>query len=246
MEKIASGDFIKIEYSGKVGAKNQVFDTTDVKTAKEAGIFDEKKKYGASLVVVGKEQCIPGLDEALQGMDVGEQKTVEIAPEKAFGARNPELVRVVPISEFRKRNIEPFPGMPVQLDNATAMIRSVNSGRVLVDMNHPLAGEKVTYEVKVAAKLKSVEERIEGILEFHELNGGKVSVKGDSAELAFSANIEKDGNFLIKKANSVGFILHFVDGIKKVRVVEEYERKEEKKDEKETKVEKKEPKEAKK
>ena len=83
------------------------------------------------------------------GMSVGEEKKAELEPKDAFGERNPELARVMHLSDFRKRDMDPYPGMQVDIDGTVATVKSINSGRVLVDANHPLAGERMIYEVKL-------------------------------------------------------------------------------------------------
>ena len=87
--------FIKISYTGKVKGTNRVFDTSDAKIAKEAGL--KKKGYVVKPLplVVGAGQVIVGLDEALGKMEQGDKKSIEIPPEKAYGKRNQALVKFV-------------------------------------------------------------------------------------------------------------------------------------------------------
>jgi len=221
-EKVASGDFVRIEYTGKLGSSGAVFDTTDDGKAKDAKIYNEKYSYGPALVVVGKGMVVKGLDDGLVGMAVGDQKTLELQPEKAFGKRNPSLIRVLPLSEFRKRDINPYPGMVVDLDGTAAVVRSVTSGRVMVDMNHTLAGEKITYEVKVAEKLASPEDKVKALLESNGLKGADVKIKAGEVVLSIPDSIDKDAKYFLGKTASVRAIKELVPGIKKISVEEEY------------------------
>ncbi|MEM4389130.1 MAG: peptidylprolyl isomerase [Candidatus Micrarchaeia archaeon] len=227
MTKVSKGDFIKIEYTGRTVSDNRVFDTTSAEVAKKEGIFDEKARYAPGLVVVGMGTVIKGLDEVLEGMEVGESKKVEVPPDKAFGRRDPNLVRVLPESEFKRRGIEPYPGQLVSIDNAMAVVKSVSSGRVMVDFNHLLAGETLSYEVKVVEKLTSLEQKINALLENNELRG-KVKVDGNVVEVTFPAEIKKDADFLINKASFVANALRLLPEVESIRVIEEYAREERK------------------
>lgn len=217
-----SEDFVKVEYTGKRIADGKTFDTTNEKTAKEAGIYSERMKYGPAVIILGKQTVIPGLDEALQNAKVGEQKTVEIPPEKAFGVRDPALVRVIPISEFKKQEIQPYPGMVLNLDNAPATVKSVSGGRVMVDLNHALAGDTVSYSFKIIEKIEGTEAKAKALLENSSLNG-EVKLSKEVLEAKFVPSVKKDSEFLMNKAGFVTAVLAFLPEVKKVSVVEEYE-----------------------
>ncbi|ODS37388.1 MAG: hypothetical protein A7315_13550 [Candidatus Altiarchaeales archaeon WOR_SM1_79] len=81
--------FIKISYTGKVKDTGAVFDTSDAKVAKEEGLEKKGRVFKSLPLVVGAGQVITGLDEALEKMKEGDEKSIEISPEKAFGKRNP-------------------------------------------------------------------------------------------------------------------------------------------------------------
>lgn len=220
--KLIAGDFARIEFTGRRAAGGAIFDTTDVAKAKEAGIFNERYKYGPSLVAVGKGMVVKGLDAALAGMSIGEAKSVELAPEKAFGLRSPSLVRVIPLSEFRKQDIAPAPGMVFELDNRPALVKSVTSGRVMVDLNHALAGEKVIYDVKVAEKIEGLEGRLQALLEESGLTGAKIKMKGDEAELEFSKPASDETKHLVAKSSFIRMAKELIPELKKIKFEEEF------------------------
>lgn len=224
MVKIEKGNFIKIDYSAMLAATSQLFDTTNMEKAKKEKIFDEHSSYSPLLVVVGKGHVIPGLDEAFEGMDVGEERKLEIPPEKGFGIRDPNLVKILPISEFKKRDITPFPGMFVDLDGTNAIVKSVSGGRVMVDLNHALAGEKLVYEFKIVEKLDTLDSKIKAMLERFNLKNIEFKVDNDVLEVDFPKEIKKDVNFVINKSNFVASFLQLVNEIKKIKVVEEYDK----------------------
>ncbi|MEM3555262.1 MAG: peptidylprolyl isomerase [Candidatus Micrarchaeia archaeon] len=222
MEKLNDGDFIKITYTGRSAVTGKIFDTTDADKAKEAGIFEESRKYGPVLIVVGKEHVVKGLDAALREMSTGEQKTVELQPADAFGERNPNLVRILPISEFRKREIEPFPGLLLDLDGMRGVVKSVSGGRVMVDLNHPLAGEKVVYEVKVEEKLADFNSKVNGLLDSFALKPESIKFENGVLSITFPPNVKKDADFLINKSSFAGSVHRLLPEVKKLIVVEEY------------------------
>jgi len=146
--KIEAGDFVKFHYVGRF-ENGEVFDTSYEDIAKENGIYVEERDYGPLEVHVGAGEIIPGLDEALIGMEVGEKKTVTVPPEKAYGMPNPELIIEVPISEFTRAGLEPVEGLYVMTDSGIAKIREVGEETVKLDFNHPLAGKTLIFEVEI-------------------------------------------------------------------------------------------------
>lgn len=221
-EEIKRGDFIRVEYTGRRVADGKIFDSTDEKTARSAGIFNERLKYGSGLVIIGQGTVIQGVDEALQEMKVGDSKKIEVAPEKGFGVRDPNMVRVVPITEFKKQDIRPFPGMVLNIDGAAATVKSVSGGRVLVDLNHALAGDTLSYDLKVIEKIDGLENKVKTLLENVELKG-EAKINGGVLEATFDSSVKKDADFLMNKAAFATSVLKFLPEITKVRVIEEYE-----------------------
>ncbi|WP_297463697.1 peptidylprolyl isomerase [Thermococcus sp.] len=156
--KVERGDRVKFHYVGKF-ENGEVFDTSYEDVAKEHGVYVEEREYGPLEVTAGAGEVIPGLDEALIGMEVGEKKTVVVPPEKGYGLPNPELVIEVPVSEFTKAGMEPVEGMYVMTDSGIAKIVAVEGDKVKLDFNHPLAGKTLVFEVEVVdVKKKSGDE----------------------------------------------------------------------------------------
>ena len=159
-----NGDFILIDYTAKVKETGEVIETTLEDVAKKEGIYRKEKKYEPLLVIIGEGRVVKGLEEALKEMNEGEEKTIEVPPEKAYGVRDPTKLRRMPLREFKKADIQPIPGKVVEINGVPAVIRDVSGGRVLVDFNHPLAGKTIVYYVKVVKHLKSDEEKIKMLL----------------------------------------------------------------------------------
>ena len=217
MVKIKKGDFIEIDYIGKLAFNNDIFDLTDEKLAKENKLFDPKVQYGPLVICVGEKNVISGLDEELVGKEFGKEIKVTLKPEQAFGKKNPRLIKIVSRAIFKKQEMEPYPGMQIQLGNALATIRSVSAGRVIVDMNHPLAGRELIYEVKIHKKIDDVKEQIGCLLKFGLLLNDKhysIEIKERVAEIKVDREIPKEAETafndavkkLIPKLEKVVFI----------------------------------------
>lgn len=161
---LQKGDFILLNYVARVKETGEVFDTTIEEVAKREHIYREGEVYEPKLVVVGEGWVLKVLDESLIGMEVGETKTVEIPPEKAFGPRDPEKVKRVPLKHFTARGINPTIGMQLEYDGKIATVRAIGAGRVLLDFNPPLAGKTLVYEATVAKKLEKAEDKIKALI----------------------------------------------------------------------------------
>lgn len=163
-DAVNKGDFIKVEFTGRVKETGEVFETTDEELAREEGIWNEDTRYGPRLVVVGEGWVLRGLDKRLPGLKVSQKAEIEIPPEEAFGERNTNLVQMVPYRVLRSRGINPVVGAELEIEGRAATIRSIGSGRVQVDYNHPLAGRNIVYEVEVIEQLEEDEEKINALI----------------------------------------------------------------------------------
>ncbi|MDO5825966.1 MAG: peptidylprolyl isomerase [Methanosphaera sp. rholeuAM130] len=164
---IEENDFIRLNYTGKIKANGEVFDTTYEEVADEAGIKVEGKDYHPIVLSIGADQVLSSLQDQLIGLEVGEEKTIEIPCENAFGKKDPSLIQLIPMKRFKEQNIRPFPGMPISLDGQQGTVRTVNGGRVSVDFNHTLAGKDIVYEVKVEEKIEDDVEKIKGLIDVY-------------------------------------------------------------------------------
>ena len=161
IEKVNKNDFIEIEFTGK--SNDEIFDTTIPEQAKKIGIETPVKPIIAS---IGNEMLLKGLDEALEGKEIGKKYSVHITPDKAFGPRNASLVKTIPMKIFREKNMNPVPGMVFQLDQHLVRILSVSGGRVFADFNNPLAGKEVDYDFKILKKITDNKEKVNALQDF--------------------------------------------------------------------------------
>ncbi|CAB3290125.1 Peptidyl-prolyl cis-trans isomerase [Methanocaldococcus lauensis] len=224
---VEKGKLVKVSYDGYVEGK--LFDTTNEELAKKEGIYNPAVVYGPVAIFAGEGQILPGLDEVILEMDVGEEREVVLPPEKAFGKRDPSKIKLVPISEFKKRGIQPIKGLTVYIDNIPGKIVSVNSGRVLVDFNHELAGKEVKYRIKIEEVVENKEDIVKEIVKMYvpRLTDVNITIENETVKIElpefapFIPNIER---FKMAIANE---ILKRLEDVDKVAFIETFERKKE-------------------
>ncbi len=161
---IKPGDFLLLNFTLKVKESGQTVDTTYDAVAKDSHIHREDTPYGPRFIILGEGWLPKGLEDSLVGIDVGKQTTVELPPEKGYGARDPAKMRLVPLRRFRDKQIDPVPGAEIDLDGRPAVVRAVGAGRVQVDYNHPLAGRTLIYDVSVEKVLEDENEKILNVI----------------------------------------------------------------------------------
>jgi len=135
---IKQGSKVKVHYTGKY-TNDSIFDTSyrDDRSALE--------------FVVGEGQLIKGFEDAVLGMIPGEKKTVQIDPERAYGAINKEMVISVP-KNMVPENVEVGQTLGGTLKNGQEvpfMVKEVTDSDILLDANHPLAGETLVFDIEV-------------------------------------------------------------------------------------------------
>lgn len=193
---IKKHDFIQVNYTGKIKDTGDVFDTTDEKIAKDAKIHNSKMDYKPITICVGERQIIKGLDDQVEGKEVGKTYTFSIKAEDAFGKKDAKMIKLVPTNIFKKQGIKPFVGLEINIDNQYGVIRSVNGGRTLVDFNHPLSSKEVEYEVEIINKIEDAKEQVDSLLSLT-LNLHKPKTKIEGEELMIEDKIPEQIQELI-------------------------------------------------
>lgn len=140
MSKVKENDTVEVHYTGKL-VNGQVFDSSVER--------DPLK------VQLGQGQLIPGFENALIDMAVNEKKTVTIAKEDAYGEVREDLFQKVPKTELPE-NIKPEVGMGLvgsRPDGTQQQFRvaEVNDDHIVVDANHPLAGQDLIFDLELIA-----------------------------------------------------------------------------------------------
>ncbi|MFH1711343.1 MAG: peptidylprolyl isomerase [Nanoarchaeota archaeon] len=186
---IKKNDFIELDFTGRV-KNSEIFDTNISEEAKKIGLEIETRPL---IICVGQNMILPAIDEFLEGKELGKY-TLELPPEKAFGLRNTEYLKTMPIKIFHEKKIVPQPGMVFQFDNLIGRVSAVSGGRVIVDFNNPLAGKEVVYDLNTKKKIQDTKEKAEVLINFYlkqkldfEIQDKKLLIK---AEKKFSQIID--------------------------------------------------------
>ncbi|MBN2478258.1 peptidylprolyl isomerase [Candidatus Micrarchaeota archaeon] len=212
---IKKNDLVKIEYTG-YDKDGNVFDSTGGEVAKSL-----RKKEGPVLVALGQKQILKGLEEQILKMKEGEEKEFAIPFSEAFGKRKKEFLRIMKESDFADNKLNPYPGLTVDVDfgmgKMIGRIKSVTSGRVLVDFNHPLAGQDLKYKLKILKVYSTPEEKVSALAEESELKPS-FQIKNGEAEIEVKKPEKMDENtFKILKANLFDTIKRVAPEIKNVK-----------------------------
>ena len=133
----------------------------------EYSIYDQdnrllEKTNEPAVIPLGYNILNKEIEEKLINAEYG--KEYNFLLKRPFGERDLSLIKIIPISEFYKRNINPIPNLVVNVDNMVGIIRSINSGRVVIDFNHPYAGKDLLYVIKLNREVIDLKEKILGIL----------------------------------------------------------------------------------
>ncbi len=161
---LKKGDFILLDYTAKIKETGETFDTTNEETAKKEKIHKEGEIYEPKLIVIGEGWVLKPLDDALSALRLDKPKTIEIPPDKAFGPRDPQKMKMIPLKRLRDKSITPQIGMRIEYDQKPATIRTIGAGRVTLDFNPPLAGKTLVYEMAATKKLTTSQEKIHALI----------------------------------------------------------------------------------
>lgn len=138
MQQVKSGDKVKVHYHGRLN-NGETFDKSEGREPLE---FE-----------VGSGMVIKGFDDGVTGMSVGEKKTINIPFDEAYGPKNPDMIIEMPKERFPK-DMEIEVGMPLAMTDGNGqqfqvMIVEIKEDVVILDANHPLAGQDLTFDLEL-------------------------------------------------------------------------------------------------
>lgn len=136
--KAQKGDRVAVAYTGKL---------------KEGQVFDRSADDRPLEFIIGEGKLIPGFEQAVEGMSAGETRTVHLGADQAYGQRDPAMVR-----KFNKEvitgPITVTKGMTVRLSlknggSLMGTVLDIVEDGIIIDLNHPLAGRDLTFDIKL-------------------------------------------------------------------------------------------------
>lgn len=138
MTQAKSGDTVRIHYTG---------------TLKDGSVFDSSDGRDPLEFQLGSGQVIPGFDDGVTGMSVGEKKTIEIPCDQAYGPINPAMMQDVPRKDIPDHiPLDLGTQLQMQAPNGQAMmvtVAQVTDETVTLDANHPMAGKDLTFALEL-------------------------------------------------------------------------------------------------
>ena len=160
-EGLQDGDFVRIAYTARTVEDDQLVDTTDVEVAEEEGVADQGE-FEPRVIVLGEGHIFPGVEDDVRGKEVGDEGSVSIPAEDAFGEYDESNVRTVSADKIEED--DRYPGARLQIDGQQGILETIIGGRARVDFNHPLAGEDIEYEYEILDVVEGDLEQARGLL----------------------------------------------------------------------------------
>jgi FKBP-type peptidyl-prolyl cis-trans isomerase 2 len=136
MSKVENGNTVKVHYTG---------------TFEDGQVFDSSMERNEPITfTVGGKQVIPGFENAIIGMGIGESKKVTLAPEEAYGNIVNEMIQSVP-KQYVPDTVTVGEMLTTQTEQGqfNVIVKEVNEENVILDGNHPMAGKTLVFELEV-------------------------------------------------------------------------------------------------
>lgn len=135
MAQANNGDVVRIHYTGKLA---------------DGTVFDSSREREPIEFELGTHQVITGINEAVEGMETGQTKTVELAPDQAYGDHDERLQQSVPKAQL-PQDVAPGQWLRAQQgqQEIPVLVKEVGDAEALLDANHPLAGRTLHFEIEL-------------------------------------------------------------------------------------------------
>ncbi|MCU0642370.1 MAG: FKBP-type peptidyl-prolyl cis-trans isomerase [archaeon] len=207
METVNKKDFVELKFTGFTNGN--IFDSNVEEDLKK---IDPKGKPRPLIICAGEGMVVAGLDNALEGKEIGKQYEVSIPAKEGFGERRRDLVKTIPLKIFTEQKINPYAGMVLAMDNSLAKVITVSGARVMTDFNNPLAGKDLVYKFTITRKLTDDREKATALFSFvfrfvpeFEIKEDKIIISGPKP-LEYYVNAFKD-KFRDLLGKELGFVL---------------------------------------
>jgi FKBP-type peptidyl-prolyl cis-trans isomerase SlyD len=126
-------------------------------------VVDSNKGQAPLEFIGGKGQIIPGLEKEIEKMEVGEEKTIKVPSSEAYGEYREEMVETLPRDQFQGIELEKgmtLYGQTPEGQTIAVTVKDFNDKEVTIDYNHPLAGEDLTFDIKLVTKREATPEEV--------------------------------------------------------------------------------------
>lgn len=138
MATAKTGGKVNVHYTGKLD---------------DGSVFDSSEGRDPLTFTLGQKQVIPGFEEGVLGMAVGDLKTVDIPPENAYGPKQTGLVQKIPRNQLPE-DIKPEVGQKLQMQSPEGqtipvVVSDIDEESLTIDANHPLAGKTLHFNLRL-------------------------------------------------------------------------------------------------
>lgn len=216
---VKKGDFIKLNYTGS--ADGIIFDTTSEAVAKENGTHADGKKYEPIVICIGAGQVIPGLDEALEGNEIGKEYTIDIPENKAYGPRDNSLYKSVSTKEFKEK---PTVGTRVSADGRTGVVVNIVGKRAVIDFNHMLAGKALNYKYTIESVVEDKVEQAKAVFKLFMAKDFEMELNNGTLTIVLPPGITYDQRWMMGKGMATFQIFDTIDGIEEIVMKETFKK----------------------
>ena len=138
MTQAKNGDTVTVHYTGRL---------------EDGTVFDSSVNRDPLQFTLGEGLLIPGFEQAVLGMSVGESKIAEVSADQAYGPHREEMVVAIDLQEFPP-HFQPEVGQQLQIPQSDSrvtrlIVTDVSEQKVTLDANHPLAGRDLTFDIQL-------------------------------------------------------------------------------------------------
>jgi len=131
-------------------------------------VVDSNKGQAPLEFIAGKGQIIPGLEKEVEKMNAGEEKTIKVPATEAYGEYKEDMLQELPRDQFQGIDLQKgmtLYGQTPDGQTIAVTVKDFDDQKVVIDYNHPLAGEDLTFDVKVISKREATpEEALTGVV----------------------------------------------------------------------------------
>ena len=147
---VKEGDYVTVDYIGEL-EDSTIFDTSIKDAAIDGGVYNQNRGYEPLGFTVGAGQMIAGFDSGVVGMAVGEEKTLVLPPEEAYGEYREELIQTISLEELENVGIFPAVGDKLGTPQGVVAVIDVTDTEVKLDYNHNLAGKTLIFKITLVS-----------------------------------------------------------------------------------------------
>lgn len=216
------GTLILVDYTARV-KDGKVFETTVEEDAKEHGLYRPSVNYQPKLITVGERQMLKGFDEEIVNASVGDRRSIEVAPDKAFGERDSGKIRMVPLRKLGEDAEKASVGDAITIDGRRGVIRLVGSGRVQIDFNHQYAGKTIVYDINVTRSLDTDGDKILYTARHHfgpDYSETRLEKSGDTLNVSIPDSLFRADNLQTLKRLLLTELFKHVPSLQTIRFIE--------------------------